>query len=123
MFSDTQKNNAALVRETPFSQCSGSIDIDALVSRIDAKIAELEAEEEQERKETKKKHHVVITSCNGKRLKMAKIIADFTSDNIRSANEKLDHLPLDIGFSNKKEAERFSKEIQAAGGEVCIKSS
>lgn len=123
LLSDTQKNHAPLVMGSPFSQCSGKIDIDDLVSRIDAKIAELEAEEEQERKETKKKHHVVITSCKGNRLKMADIIAHFTNDNMRSANEKLDHLPLDIGFSNKKEAVRFAKEIKAAGGEVSIKTA
>lgn len=92
-------------------------------SEIDAKIAELEAEEEQERKETKKKHHVVITSCKGNRLKMADIIAHFTSDNTGSANEKLNHLPLDIGFNTKKEAVRFAKEIKTAGGEVSIQTS
>ncbi len=123
LLSDTQKNHAHLVMGSPFSQRSGNIDIDDLVSRIDAKIAELEAEEEQERKETKKKHHVVITSCKGNRLKIADIIAHFTSDNIRSANDKLDHLPLDIDFNNKKEALRFAKEIKAAGGEVSMQTS
>lgn len=123
LLSNAQQNHATLVKETPFSQCSGNIDIDDLVSRIDAKIAKLEAEEEQERKETKKWYHVVITSCKGNRLKIAAIIAHFTSDNIRSANEKLDHLPVDIGFNNIKEAVRFAKEIKAAGGEVSIKTS
>ena len=123
LLSDTQKNHSPLVVSSPFSQCSSKIDIDDLVSRIDAKIAELEAEEEHEKLETKKKHHVVITSCKGNRFKMADIIAHFTSDNTRSANEKLDHLPLDIGFNNKKEAVRFAKEIKAAGGEVSIKTS
>ena len=123
LLSDTQKNHSPLVVSSPFSQCSSKIDIDDLVSRIDAKIAELEAEEEHEKLETKKKHHVVITSCKGNRFKMADIIAHFTSDNTRSANEKLDHLPLDIGFNNKKEAVRFAKEIKAADGEVSIQTT
>lgn len=41
----------------------GPMDIDSLVSRIDAKIAELEAEEEAERKkwDAENKHHAIIT--------------------------------------------------------------
>ena len=54
---------------------------------------------------------------------MADIIAHFTNDNIRNANEKLDHLRLEIGFNNKKEAVRFAKEIKTAGGEVSVKTS
>jgi len=121
--SENQNNHSDITKGYPFSKSTSNIDIDDLVSRIDAKIAALEAEEELERKEAKKKHHVIITNYEGNKTKFANIIAHFTHDNIRRANEKLDHLPLDIGFSNKKEAGRFAKEIQSAGGEVSIKSS
>ena len=103
----------------------GPMDIDSLVSRIDAKIAELEAEEEAERKrlEAEKKHHVIITGDQGNKAKIARVIAATTGESLAKAAKKLDHFPVDIAFSTKSEAVKFAKEVTNAGGKAIIKSS
>lgn len=103
----------------------GPMDIDSLVSRIDAKIAELEAEEEAERKkqDAGKKHHVIITGNQGNKASIARIIAATTGDSLEKAAKKLDHFPVDIAFSTKSEAAKFAKEVTNAGGKATIKTS
>lgn len=103
----------------------GPMDIDSLVSKIDAKIAELEAEEEAERKKlaAKKKHHVIITGGQGNKEKIARVIAATTGDSLEKAVTKLDHFPVDIAFSAKSKAVKFAKEITNAGGKATIKTS
>ena len=100
------------------------MDIDSLVSRIDAKIAELEAEEEAERKkhESKKKYHVIITGVQGDKTRIARVIAGSTGESLEMAIKKLNHFPIDIGFNTKMEAARFSKEIINAGGRAIVKT-
>lgn len=90
------------------------MDIDSLVSRIDAKIAELEAE---------KKHHVIITGDQGNKARIARVIATATGDSLEKAAKRLDHFPVDIAFSTKSEAVKFAKEVLNAGGKATIKTS
>lgn len=103
----------------------GPTDIDSLVSRIDAKIAELEAEEEAERKkqESEKKHHVIITDDQGNKARIARVIAATTGDSLEKVAKKLDHFPVDFAFSTKSEAVKFAKEVTNAGGKATIKTS
>lgn len=103
----------------------GPMDIDSLVSRIDAKIAELEAEEEAERKklEAENKHHVIITGDQGNKARIARVIAATTGDSLEKAVKRLDHFPVDIAFSTKSEAVKFAKEVTNAGGKATIKTS
>ena len=103
----------------------GPMDIDSLASRIDAKIAELEAEEEAERKklEAEKKHHVIITGDQGNKARIARVIAVATGDSLEKAAKKLDHFPVDIAFSTKSEAVKFAQDITNAGGKATIKVS
>lgn len=90
------------------------MDIDSLVSRIDAKIAELEAE---------KKHHVIITGDQGSKARIARVIATATGDSLEKAAKRLDHFPVDIAFRTKSEAVKFAKEVLNAGGKATIKTS
>ena len=107
------------------SSTDGAMDIDSLVSRIDAKIAELEAEEETERKkqEAVKKHHVIITGDQGSKNKIARVIAVATGENLEDAAQRLTRFPVDIAFSTKSEAVKLCKDVTNAGGKATIKTS
>lgn len=102
-----------------------SPNLDSLMSRIDAKIAELEAEEEAERKKKNKKHkhHVFITAINGDRAKLAHIISATTGESVAAATKKLNELPIDLSFATKDEAIKFARNITNAGGVATIKTS
>lgn len=104
----------------------GPMDFDSLVSRIDAKIAEVEAEEEAERKkrEAEKKHHVIITGDQGNMARIARVIAAMTGGSLEKAVKKLDHhFPVYIAFGTTSEAVKFAKEVTNAGGKATIKTT
>lgn len=105
------------------SDCS--VDIDTLISRIDAKIAELEAEEEAEQKKqgTEKKYHVIITEAQSNRARIARTIAAATGENLKKAVKMLTRIPVDIAFRTKEEAVKFSKDITNAGGKTAFEMS
>lgn len=107
------------------ARSDGPMDIDSLVSRIDAKIAELEAEEETERKKqgADKKHHVIITECQSNRARIARVIAAATGESLEKAAKRLAQFPVDIAFSTKSEAVKFAKDVTNAGGKATIKTS
>ena len=124
----SERKTPAMPSGFPFlddAHTDGPMDIDSLVSRIDAKIAELEAEEEAERKkqETEKKHHVVITGGQDKKAEIAQVIAVTTGGSLEKAYKKLNHFPVDIAFSTKSEAVKFAKKVTNVGGKVTIKTS
>lgn len=103
----------------------GSTDIDLLVSKIDAKIAELEAEELAERKkqDAEKNYPVVITDCQGNRTKIARLIAAAAGESLEKAAKRLAQLPVELSFRTKGEALRFVRDITNAGGKATIKMS
>lgn len=107
------------------ARSDGPMDIDSLVSRIDAKIAELEAEEKAERKKkgAEKKHHVIITEGQSNRVRIARVIAATTGESLEKAAKRLTQFPVDIAFSTKSEAVKFAKDVTTAGGEAEIKTS
>lgn len=107
------------------ARSDGPMDIDSLVSRIDAKIAELEAEEEAERKKqgADKKHHVIITEGQSNRARIARVIATATGESLEKAAKRLAQFPVDIAFSTKSEAVKFAKDVTNAGGKATIKTS
>ncbi len=107
------------------AQADGPMDIDSLVSRIDAKIAELKAEEEAERKKqgANKKHHVIITEGQSNRARIAQVIASATGESLERAAKRLAQFPVDIAFSTKSEALKFAKDVTNAGGKATIKTS
>lgn len=130
MFSgfDSERRSSTIPSQFPFldgSHTDGPMDIDSLVSRIDEKIAELEAEEkaEQKKKKAEKKHHVIITDNQGDKASIAYAIAAATGESLEKAGKKLDRFPVDIAFNTKSEAVKFAKEVTNAGGKATIKTS
>lgn len=126
-FSDERKA-PEIPRDFPFFEEAGSdgpTDIDSLVSKIDAKIAELEAEEEAKRKKqgAEKKHHVIITEGQSNRTRIARVIAAATGESLEKAAERLTQFPVDIAFSTKSEAVKFAKDVTNAGGKATVKTS
>ena len=124
----TERKAPEVPRGFPFfeeAQSDGPMDIDSLVSRIDAKIAELEAEEEAERKkqEAKKKYHVIITEGQNNIANIAEVIATATDESLGKAAKRLAQFPVDIAFSTKSEAVKFAKDVTNAGGKAIIKTS
>lgn len=99
------------------------VDVSKLFSKIDAKIAELEAAEdaEREKKEADKKYHVLIVDANGNRAKIAKLITDVTGERLGSAAMKLMHYPVDLAFNTKSEAMTFARNVISAGGKVTLR--
>lgn len=97
----------------------------SLISRIDAKIAEIEAKEEAERKKqgADKKHHVIITEGQSSRARIARVIASATGESLEKAAKRLAQFPVDIAFSTKSEAVKFAKDVTNAGGKATIKTS
>lgn len=102
-----------------------SMDISSLASKIDAKIAELEAKEETERKkqETEKKHHVILTDIPSNKVKIARMIMAATGESLEKIAMKLNRLPLDIAFRTKSEAGHFVQGILNAGGKAALQES
>ena len=124
----TERKALEMPMSFPFldgSRSDGSMDIDSLVSRIDAKIAELEAEEEAERKkqEAEKKHHVIITEGKSNRVRIARVIANLTGESLEKATKRLTQFPVDIAFSSRSEAVKFAKDVTNAGGKATIKTA
>ncbi len=107
------------------ARSDGPMDIDRLVSRLDAKIAELEAEEEAERKKqgADKKHQVIITEGQGNRARLARVLAAATGESLEKAAKRLAQFPVDIAFSTRSEAVKFAKDVTNAGGKATIKTS
>ena len=101
------------------------MDIDSLVAKIDAKIAELEAEEEAERKKqgAEKKYHVIVSEDQSNRARLARVIATATGESLEKAAKRLTQIPVDIAFNTKGEAEKFAKNVTNAGGKATITSS
>jgi len=126
-FSDERKT-PAVSTGFPFfeeTRSDGLIDIDSLVSRIDAKIAELEAEEEAERKKqkAKKKYHVIITEGQNNIASIAEVIAAATDESLGKAAKRLAQFPVDIAFSTKSEAVKLARDVTNVGGKATIKTS
>lgn len=123
-----ERKTSAVSTGFPFfeeARSDGPMDIDSLVSRIDAKIAELEAEKEAERKKqgADKKHHVIITEGQSNRARIARVIASATGESLEKAAKRLAQFPVDIAFSTKSEAVKFAKDVTNAGGKATIKTS
>ena len=100
------------------------MDVDSLIAKINAQIAEIEAEEENERKKQEKsmKYHVVITECSGDKMLIAQPIAEAIGVSAKKAANRLEALPTVIPFRLKKDALKFVKEINYAGGKAVLKT-
>lgn len=91
-------------------------DIDKLVAKIDAKIAELEEEKAGEQDQT---GHFTVTlvSCVSK-LSVMKILRNHMPLSLREAKDIVDDLPFKKTFTSLKEAKAFASELTEATGTV-----
>ncbi len=96
------------------------LEIDSLMAQINARIAELDAEE---KKTPKGKYHVLVTAARGNRVRVAKVIAAATGMSLEIATQKLSHPPVDLAFGTKGKAVKFAQDISEAGGEASIKTA
>lgn len=108
------------------SKSDSPMDIDGLVSRIDAKIAELEAEEEAElkKKYAESKNLVVKFTCEQQdKNKIARILSAAKGMSMESAIKMLDHFPVQVKFQDAKDAIKFAHAIDRAGGDASVEAS
>ncbi len=115
----TSSNNTAQASE---------MDVDDLLKKIDAKIAELEAEEKAEQEKNKREHKctknkVVILSGGYEGNKVAYVLAKAINKTLADAKKMLNSLPTEIEFKSKKEAEIFMQEINKSGGLAVIEKA
>lgn len=102
------------------SSSEGQMDIDSLVSRIDEKIAQLEAEEkaEEEKKAKKKKaskYVVSILASDSQKAAIAKTIARCKGIAISEAMAMVSSLPAEIPVTKKANADKLVQELSNDG--------
>lgn len=102
------------------TQSNRLLDIEHLTSKIDAKIAELEAEEKAKlnKQDKSKIYRVLIKTNKGDKLKIARIISSITKESLESAFRKLKGASWDMEFTAKSEAVEFARAIIDVGGEA-----
>ena len=112
-----QRSRAPLPFSFPEEHDEEPIDIDNLISKIDAKIAKLEADKEKEKKgkKSKKEYKVMITVGQENHVKLVKAIVKATGVSFSEALSKLTSIPCIITFSSKKKAESFKEEVVNLG--------
>ena len=96
------------------------MDYESLMSKVDARIAELEA---RRKKAEEKKYHVGVMEGQGDRMELARMIAAVTGEGVEDAAKRLQHPPVDVAFRTKDEALKFARDITNAGGKAGIRAS
>lgn len=95
--------------------------VDELVKKIDAKIAELEAQEEEEKKEQEKqikKFKVVLVDVGEQKTQTIKTVHDLTELDLRTVMEKTKNLPYVMEFNSKYKAKQAMKKLAEVGATV-----
>lgn len=109
----------------PFSlETPSTIDTSDLVARIDAKIAELEAQEEAEKKDKERKnihYSVVVLNYGNSRISAVRAVRETLHVPIDVANNMLRTLSAEINVASKKTAESLMKAIVEIGGIATVK--
>lgn len=128
MFSPPEKSEEEIDLNGLFSppQKSGEeIDLDGLIESIDARIAELEAEENsnhpQEAKEGQSEDITVQVLSINDNKELAESISLNTGLPVDLILKRLkDHLPIEVFFHNAYEAVKFVQCIEQAGGKASV---
>lgn len=92
-----------------------------MVKKIDAKIAELEAQEEEEKKEQEKqikKFKVVLVDVGEQKTQTIKTVHDLTELDLRTVMEKTKNLPYVMEFNSKYKAKQAMKKLAEVGATV-----
>lgn len=95
------------------------MDVDSIVARIDAKFAQLEAEEAAEQEKAKNKkvkdYTVTILVVGPKENEVVAAVANSKNISKSKAKEMLTQLPAKIKFAKELDAKKFMNEISELG--------
>ena len=92
-------------------------DIDKLVAKIDAKIAELEEDEKHTDQEATGSYSVTLVDCVSK-LGIIKVLRQAMSLSLKEAKDIVDDLPFKKTFASRQEAQNFANKLTEASGLV-----
>lgn len=99
-----------------------SFDVESLIARIDAKIAELEAEEAAEKaksesveKKEASVQEVIILTVGSSKLATIKVIREHTKATLKEAKDIIDNLPHTFSVSTEEKASRFISALAEVG--------
>ena len=94
-----------------------SFDIDKLIAKIDAKIAELEEDEKHTDQEVTGSYSVTLVDCVSK-LGIIKVLRQAMSLSLKEAKDIVDDLPFKKTFASRQEAQNFANKLTEASGLV-----
>ena len=101
------------------------VDVDALLKKIDAKIAELEEEERIEKEKNSKLDGCMVSIMNkGNNLPaLVSLVAKTLEITLREAKSVCEELPLEIKITSREKANEFLKQAEKIGVIAIIKSN
>lgn len=103
-----------------------SFDVDDLVRKIDAKIAELEEEERKEKEKKKQKESeakvckLVLIDTGNEKAKIIKAVREITNSDLKTALENVGKLPYTMDFNSKYKAKQAKKKLDELGAKTVI---
>lgn len=98
-----------------------SIDVDTLMKKIDAKIAELEEEERKEKnKKESKTYKLILTDAGKEKSKVIKTVSEVTNSDLKTALLNVKELPYIMEFSSKYKAKQAKKKFDELGAVTVI---
>ena len=100
-----------------------SFDIDSMIAAIDAKLAELEAEENSESKPANTSYEIVVKDCGGHMSDIAAEISMACGIPKAVAEKKLSNGTAIFRLSAKKKAEALKSKIISLGGDVVVRKA
>lgn len=108
-------------------ETDSSFNVEDLISKIDAKIAELEELEKEEQRAQEKerqghgtnKFEIVLVGTTGTKSTLIKAVRDYTSvSSLKKAKEIVDNLPHTFSFDSKDKADKAKRELLEVGGVI-----
>lgn len=107
------------------SEQVAEVDVDALLKKIDAKIAELEEEERLEKEKNSKLDGCTVSIMNkGDNLPaLVSLVARTLEITLKEAKDICEELPFDIKISSREKANEFLKQAEKLGVIAIIKSN
>ena len=120
-FNQSTETGASPIEDSPKN--ANELDIDSMIARIDAKIAELETEERRENKAENIPYDVIVKHCGGHVHEVAREISTVCSIPRTYVEQKLNEGTAKFRLSTKKAAEDVKAKIISLGGAVIIRKA